>query len=246
MTTSSGEERPIAALLAPDILDLLDESPATIAADTAELHPADLADVVELLPRERVPEFISALPPERAAAVLEYVNEELLTELLEVMSTAQAASLGSRFSANQLAILGREQRDLQQIQSQLDLEDSFWGPFLHWKPLHRAVMAVLQGDGDFARTLVSDININDSRGSSDFEEQRLAVLISGDLELAIELTEAGLRAPNKSTYWDIHGTNFTRQFFPEYFSDPRYVALLQQYGLNPRSIAQLEIPPLPF
>ena len=39
------KERSVAALVAPDILDLLETSPASIAAETEELHPADLADV---------------------------------------------------------------------------------------------------------------------------------------------------------------------------------------------------------
>ena len=87
------EELPVAALVAPDILALLEESPGDIAAETEELHPADLADVVELLPSERVPLFLSALPRERAADVLEYLNEELRAEILEQMSARQAAEL---------------------------------------------------------------------------------------------------------------------------------------------------------
>jgi magnesium transporter len=87
------EEVPVAALVAPDILALLEESPGDIAAETEEMHPADLADVVELLPAERVPLFLSALPRERAADVLEYLNEELRAEILEQMSARQAAEL---------------------------------------------------------------------------------------------------------------------------------------------------------
>ena len=50
------------------------------AADTEEMHPADLADVAEALPRERVAEFLTALPSARAADVLEYLNEDLRSE----------------------------------------------------------------------------------------------------------------------------------------------------------------------
>jgi magnesium transporter len=64
----------VAALVAPDIIELLEESPGDIAAETEELHPADLADVVELLPAERVPLFLASLPRDRAADVLEYLN----------------------------------------------------------------------------------------------------------------------------------------------------------------------------
>ncbi len=86
-------ERPIAALLAPDILDLLETDPRSIAAETEELHPADLADVVELIDRALVPQLIAALPVDRAAAVFEYLSEELRIELLEAMEPEQAAAL---------------------------------------------------------------------------------------------------------------------------------------------------------
>lgn len=89
----SPEERPVAALLAPDIIALLDDSPGDLAAETEEMHPADLADVAELLPEEKVGELLAALPASRAADVLEYLDEELRTQVLEAMSPAQAATL---------------------------------------------------------------------------------------------------------------------------------------------------------
>jgi len=89
------EERPVAALLAPDILAMLEDSPADVAAETEEMHPADLADVAEAIPREMVPRLLMALPQDRAADVLEYMDEELRTEVLEEMTAKQAASLVS-------------------------------------------------------------------------------------------------------------------------------------------------------
>ena len=89
---SPPEERPIAALLAPDILALLDEAPANVAIETEELHPADLADVAERLPRDRLHQFLAALPRDRAADVLEYLNEELRSALFENLSSEQAAA----------------------------------------------------------------------------------------------------------------------------------------------------------
>ena len=65
------EGRSLAALLAPDILELLETSPGAVAAETEELHPADLADVAEAMPRESLAAFFAALPSERAGAVLE-------------------------------------------------------------------------------------------------------------------------------------------------------------------------------
>src|SRR5256885_16107513 len=87
------DERTVGALLAPDILDMLEESPDAIGAETEELHARDLADVAHALPPEMVALFLSALPVERAADVLEYLNEELRSEVLETMSVRQAAEL---------------------------------------------------------------------------------------------------------------------------------------------------------
>lgn len=92
------KEKPVAALVAPDILDLLEESPADLAAETEEMHPADLADVAELLPREQVAPFLRALPHARAADVLEYLDEDLRSELLEELPTDVAAALVSQMT----------------------------------------------------------------------------------------------------------------------------------------------------
>ena len=92
------QEKPLAALVAPDILELLEESPGAIAAETEELHPADLADVAELLPREHLPAFLAALPSARAADVLVYLDEELRTQVLEALPPEQAAALVSQMT----------------------------------------------------------------------------------------------------------------------------------------------------
>ncbi|HEX6965680.1 MAG TPA: magnesium transporter [Gemmatimonadaceae bacterium] len=96
-------ERPVAALLAPDILVLLDESPGDVAAETEEMHPANLADVAELLPVDRVAQLLRALPPARAGDVLEYLDEELRTEVLEALSPKQAAVLVSEMTPDDRA-----------------------------------------------------------------------------------------------------------------------------------------------
>jgi magnesium transporter len=97
-STRNPQERPLAALMAPDILDLLEESPSTIAAETEELHPRDLAEIADLIPPEKVKALLSALPKERAADVLEYMDEELRAEFLEDIPTDQAAALVSQMT----------------------------------------------------------------------------------------------------------------------------------------------------
>jgi magnesium transporter len=97
------EERPVGALLAPDILVMLHESPELISAETEELHPADLADVAEAIPVGELPRFFAALPTDRAASVLEYLDEELRAEVLEAMSPEQAAALVSAMTPDERA-----------------------------------------------------------------------------------------------------------------------------------------------
>ncbi|MGI8617977.1 MAG: magnesium transporter [Gemmatimonadaceae bacterium] len=90
---NTSEHRALAALLAPDIQELLKSSPQSVAAETEEIHAADLADIVEALPREHVLALLHALPAERAADVLEYLSDDLRTEVLEEMSAPQAARI---------------------------------------------------------------------------------------------------------------------------------------------------------
>jgi magnesium transporter len=90
---SRPEEQSIAALLAPDILDLLETEPSAVAAETEELPAADLADIAERMPSSQIPVFLAALPVARAAAALEYLDEARRTEMLEAMSPEQAALL---------------------------------------------------------------------------------------------------------------------------------------------------------
>ena len=93
----------IAALLAPDILELLSAAPTSVALETAELHPADMASVAEALPRGALPSFLAALPAERAAEVLEYLDDELRSELIEALSTEQAATLVAQMTPDERA-----------------------------------------------------------------------------------------------------------------------------------------------
>ena len=96
-------DRPIAALLVPDILALLEEAPGDLAAETEEMHAADLANVVEALPPDRVGDFLRALSPNRAAQVIEYLDEELRAEFLEHVTTEQAAEIISEMTPDDRA-----------------------------------------------------------------------------------------------------------------------------------------------
>ena len=97
------EERTLAALLAPDILALLDESPQDVATETEELHPANLADVAAELPIERVSHLLRALPAARAADVMEYMEEDLRSAVLEAMDPEHAAVIVTQMTPDDRA-----------------------------------------------------------------------------------------------------------------------------------------------
>ncbi len=103
MPTPTNPDRPLAALLMPDLLELLEEAPHSIGAQTEEMHPADLADIAELMPLESVAALLAALPKERAADVLEYLDEELRTEVLETLSARDAATLVEQMTPDERA-----------------------------------------------------------------------------------------------------------------------------------------------
>ncbi|HMG70167.1 MAG TPA: magnesium transporter, partial [Gemmatimonadaceae bacterium] len=115
------DERTVGALLAPDILEMLEENPDAIAAETEELHAKDLTDVAHALPREMVAPFLSALPVERAADVLEYLNEDLRSEVLETMSVRQAAELVTEMTPDDRAdtLEGLEEETTEGILSEI-------------------------------------------------------------------------------------------------------------------------------
>ncbi len=96
-------DRPLAALLMPDLLEMLEEAPWSIGPQTEELHPADLADIAELMAVDRVAALLAALPKERAADVLEYLDEELRTEVLETLSARDAATLVEEMTPDERA-----------------------------------------------------------------------------------------------------------------------------------------------
>lgn len=125
MTPSQrNQDSELAALLAPDILVMLEESPGDVAAETEELHPKNLADVAEAMPRERVHEFLRALPAARAADVLEYLDEELRLELLEAMTTEQAVALISEMTPDDRADILEELEEKTADEILQDLPDA--------------------------------------------------------------------------------------------------------------------------
>ncbi|MCO4099927.1 magnesium transporter [Gemmatimonas sp.] len=103
MTPRSDKDRPLAALIVPDLLELLEEHPESIGPQTEEMHPADLADVAEALPEAQVRAFLAALPRNRAAEVLEYLDEDLRTQVLEELPAGEAAEIVAEMDPDERA-----------------------------------------------------------------------------------------------------------------------------------------------
>jgi magnesium transporter len=73
-------------LAAPDVEELIRESPGELANAVADLHPADLAELLEDLPREDRLILFEAVPPEQGAAVLSELKGETLRLVLHQAS----------------------------------------------------------------------------------------------------------------------------------------------------------------
>jgi magnesium transporter len=119
------EDRPLAALLAPDLLVLLDEQPASVAAETEEMHPRDLAVVIEAMPEARVVDLLAALPDDRAADVLGYLDEELRSHILEALPARRAAEIVVEMTPDDRADVLEDLEDatIEEILSEIPAEE---------------------------------------------------------------------------------------------------------------------------
>ena len=93
MTTRPEFEAQASGLLFPEIQEILRTNPAELNDATAELHPADLADMVTRLEEDEVPLFFASLPVDRAADVAEYVEETLRARLVTALDPERAARI---------------------------------------------------------------------------------------------------------------------------------------------------------
>jgi magnesium transporter len=72
----------LAKVISPDIEELIRENPEQIPAAVADMHPADLAELLEELPQEDRLVLFEALPPDQGAAVLSELKGETLRLVL--------------------------------------------------------------------------------------------------------------------------------------------------------------------
>ena len=103
----------VAKVIAPDSEELIRERPGELAAAVADLHPADLAELLEDLDREDRLVLCEALPPEQGAAVLSELKGETLRLVLHQASLEKLGAELARLRARRLLLVtspGRPKR----------------------------------------------------------------------------------------------------------------------------------------
>ncbi len=93
----------LARLIGPELETLLRENPAEVRALLDEIHPEDLADVVEELDDERAKALLTELPTEYAAQVFERLGEDRQGELAQQMGVASTALIATEMNADERA-----------------------------------------------------------------------------------------------------------------------------------------------
>lgn len=94
--------------LLPEIVDMLQEDPREIPEALSDLHPADVAEIVNNLPIELIPRFLDVFPIEKAADFFEYTSETVRKEVVPLMDFATAAALLDAMEPDEQAALVAE------------------------------------------------------------------------------------------------------------------------------------------
>src|SRR5215468_8240699 len=95
----------LAKVISPDIEELIRENPAQIPAAVADLHPADIAELLDELPQEDRLTLFEALPTEQGAAVLSELKGETLRLILHRASPAKLGAELDRLPADEVTFL---------------------------------------------------------------------------------------------------------------------------------------------
>ncbi|HKA35540.1 MAG TPA: magnesium transporter [Thermoanaerobaculia bacterium] len=95
----------LAKVISPDIEELIRENPAQIPAAVADLHPADIGELLDELPQEERLVLFEALPPEQGAAVLSELKGETLRLILHRASPEKLGPQLDRVPGDEVTFL---------------------------------------------------------------------------------------------------------------------------------------------
>jgi magnesium transporter len=93
----------LARLIGPELEALLRESPEQIAELLDEIHPEDIADIVQELDDARAAELLTQLPTDFAAQVFERLDESRQAELAGMIGTDSTARIATEMRADDRA-----------------------------------------------------------------------------------------------------------------------------------------------
>jgi magnesium transporter len=95
----------LAKVIGPDIEELIRENPQELPAAIAELHPADIAELMDELSRDDRIVLFEVLPPDRGAAVLSELKGETLRVVLHRASPEKLGSYLDRLPPDEVTFL---------------------------------------------------------------------------------------------------------------------------------------------
>ena len=95
----------VAKIIGPEIEELIRENPQQLSAAVRDLHPADLAELLDELPREDRLVLFEALPPDQGAAVLSELKGETLRLILHTASPEKLGPQLDRVPGDEVTFL---------------------------------------------------------------------------------------------------------------------------------------------
>jgi magnesium transporter len=95
----------VAKVIGPDIEELIRENPRELAAAVKDLHPADIAELLDELPREDRIVLFEALPTDQGAAVLSELKGETLRLILHSASPDKLGPMLDRVPGDEVTFL---------------------------------------------------------------------------------------------------------------------------------------------
>jgi magnesium transporter len=93
----------LARLIGPELETLLHENPAAVRELLDEIHPEDIADIVDELDNERAKELLIELPTEYAAQVFARIDDDRQTDLTEMMGLEPTARIATEMDGDDRA-----------------------------------------------------------------------------------------------------------------------------------------------
>jgi len=82
-----------AALLLPEVLQMLRESPEALGEALSEAHSADISTLVEAMREAERRALFAALPPAQAAGIMEYLDDAMQAEVLGLLDVPRGAAI---------------------------------------------------------------------------------------------------------------------------------------------------------